>query len=133
MVNIKPIQPKLRANVLAADQVAEIRAATLHVLERVGVHFPSERALRIFAEHGAQVDPESQIVRLAPELVLKAMSHAPRTYTLSGRAEGTDLTLNGSSSYFSTDGSGTETIDFTAGEYRRSTKAGSAAAVGAHN
>jgi trimethylamine--corrinoid protein Co-methyltransferase len=122
-VNIKPIQPKWRANVLGADQVAEIRAATLHVLERVGVHFPSERALRVFAEHGAQVDWESQIVRLAPELVLEAMSHAPRTYILSGRAEGTDLTLNGSASYFATDGSGTETIDFETGEHRRSTKA----------
>jgi trimethylamine--corrinoid protein Co-methyltransferase len=122
-VNIKPLQPELRVNVLDADQVAEIRAATLHVLERVGVHFPSERALRLFAQHGAQVDTESQIVRLAPELVLEAMSHAPRTYTLSGRAEGTDLTLDGKSSYFATDGCGTETIDMETGEHRRSSKA----------
>jgi trimethylamine--corrinoid protein Co-methyltransferase len=122
-VNIKPLQPELRLNVLGADQVAEIRAATLHVLERIGVHFPSERALRVFAEHGAQVDSASQIVRLAPELVLEAMSHAPRTYTLSGRAEGTDLTLDGKSSYFATDGCGTETIDMETGEHRRSSKA----------
>lgn len=63
MANIKPIQPKLRVDVLSADQVAEIRAATLHLLEMVGVHFPSENALSVFAEHGAQVDPKSQIVR----------------------------------------------------------------------
>jgi trimethylamine:corrinoid methyltransferase-like protein len=123
MVNIKPLQPELRVKVLGADQVAEIRAATLHVLERVGVHFPSERALRVFAEHGAQVDSGSQNVRLASDLVLEAMSHAPRTYTLSGRAKGTDLTLDGSASYFSTDGSGTETIDFETGEHRPSRKA----------
>jgi trimethylamine--corrinoid protein Co-methyltransferase len=123
MATIKPIQPKLKVNVLGADQIGEIRAATLHLLERVGVRFPSERALRVFAEHGAQVDSESQIVRLAPELVLEAMSHAPRVYTLSGRAEGTDLTLDGSASFFSTDGSGTETIDFETGKHRRSRKA----------
>lgn len=123
MVNIKPIQPKFRVNVLGADQVAEIRAATLHILERVGVRFPSDRALRVFAEHGAEVDSESQTVRLASDLVLEAMSHAPRTYTLSGRADGTDLILNGSASYFSTDGSGTETIDFETGKNRRSSKA----------
>ena len=123
MVNIKPLQPELRVKVLGADQVAEIRAATLHVLERVGVHFPSERALRVFAEHGAQVDSGSQNVRLASDLVLEAMSHAPRTYTLSGRAKGTDLTLDGLASYFSTDGSGTETIDFETGEHRPSRKA----------
>ena len=122
MANIKPIQPKLRADVLSADQVAEIRAATLHVLEMVGVHFPSEHALSVFAEHGAQVDPKSQIVRFSADLVLEAMSHAPRTYTLSGRAEGTDLILDGTSSYFSTDGSGTKTVDLETGEHRSSRK-----------
>jgi trimethylamine--corrinoid protein Co-methyltransferase len=50
------------------------------------------------------------------------MSHAPRTYTLSGRAEGTDLILDGTSSYFSTDGCGTETVDLETGEHRRSRK-----------
>ena len=122
MPNIKPIQPNLRVDVLSADQVAEIRAATLHILETVGVHFPSESALRVFAEHGAQVDPKSQIVRLPPDLVLEAMSHAPRTYTLSGRAAGTDLILDGKSSYFSTDGSGTKTVDLKTGELRSSRK-----------
>jgi len=105
MPNIEPIRPNLRVDVLSADQVSEIRAATLHILDTVGVHFPSEQALNVFAEHGARVDPESQIVRLSPDLVLEAISHAPRTYTLSGRAEGTDLLLDGKSSYFSTDGS----------------------------
>jgi trimethylamine--corrinoid protein Co-methyltransferase len=123
MANIEPIQTKFRLNILSADQVAEIRAATLYVLETVGVHFPSERALRIFTEYGAHVDSEKQIVRLSPDLVLEAMSHAPRIYTLSGRAEGTDLTLDGRSSYFSTDGCGTETIDIETGEYRSSSKA----------
>lgn len=123
MANIQPIKTKLQLDVLSADQVAEIRAGTLHILKKVGVHFPSERALRVFSEHGAQVDMESQIVRLPPELVLEAMSIAPRVYTLSGRAEGTNLILDGSASHFSTDGSGTETIDFVTGEYRQSTKA----------
>jgi trimethylamine--corrinoid protein Co-methyltransferase len=122
MVNIKPIQPNLHVDVLSADQVAEIRAATLHILETVGVHFPSELALSVFAEHGVQVDLKSQIVRLSPDLVLEAMSHAPRTYTLSGRSEGTDLILDGRSSYFSTDGSGTKTIDLETGELRSSRK-----------
>jgi trimethylamine--corrinoid protein Co-methyltransferase len=122
MPNIEPIRPNLRVDVLSADQVSEIRAATLHILDTVGVHFPSEQALNVFAEHGARVDPESQIVRLSPDLVLEAISHAPRTYTLSWRAEGTDLLLDGKSSYFSTDGSGTKTIDFNTGEQRSSRK-----------
>jgi trimethylamine---corrinoid protein Co-methyltransferase len=123
MVNIQPIKSKLRLDVLSDDQIAEIKAATLQVLDTVGVHFPSERALEIFAEHGADVDAESHIVRMSPELVLEAMSLAPRTYTLAGRVPGTELTLDGSASHFATDGSGTETIDFYTGAYRPSTKA----------
>jgi trimethylamine--corrinoid protein Co-methyltransferase len=53
---------------------------------------------------------------------MEAMSHAPRVYTLSGRAEGTDLILDGTSSFFSTDGCGTETVDFETGERRSSRK-----------
>jgi trimethylamine--corrinoid protein Co-methyltransferase len=86
------------------------------------VAFPSERALQVFAEHGAQVDMDAQIVRMSPDLVLEAMSHAPRSYLLSGRAEGTDLLLDGACSYFGTDGCGTETEDFDTGEIRSSTK-----------
>jgi trimethylamine--corrinoid protein Co-methyltransferase len=79
--------------------------------------------LRVFTEHGAQVDLESQIVRLSPDLVLEAMSQAPRTYTLAGRADGTDLILDGTASFYSTDGCGTETIDFETGQRRSSCKA----------
>ena len=111
-MNIKPIQHRVQTEVLGAGQLAEIRAATLHVLKTVCIHFPSERALNVFVKHGAQVDLESQIVRLSPDLVLEAMNHAPRTYALSGRRAGTDLILDGMSSYFSTDGCWTETIDF---------------------
>ncbi|NOQ39739.1 MAG: hypothetical protein GQ562_05410 [Anaerolineales bacterium] len=123
MVTIKPINNNLKFEILTPSQVGEIRAATLHILESVGVHFSSEKALKVFADRGALVDYERQIVRIPSELVLEAMRQAPRIYTLSGRTEGTDLTLDGRSSYFATDGSGTETIDFESGERRQSTKA----------
>jgi trimethylamine--corrinoid protein Co-methyltransferase len=123
MVNIDPIKSKLSLEVLRPKEISDIREATLHILETVGVHFPSECALGILAEHGADVDYESQIVRFPSDLVIGAMSHAPRTYTLSGRAHGTHLILDGSTSHFATDGSGTEVLDFYTGEYRPSSKA----------
>lgn len=122
MYNIAPIKSKLRLQVLDSQQLEEIRAATLHILETVGVRFPSEKALEVFAEHGAQVDLESQIVKLPSGLVLEAMKAAPRSYVLAGRAEGTDLVLDGTSSYFGTDGCGTLTIDFETRQERQSTK-----------
>ncbi len=68
------------------------------------------------------MDWDDQVVRLPPEMVLEAMSHAPRSYTLSGRAAGTDLLLDGTRSYFATDGCGTLTVDFETGEERQSCK-----------
>jgi trimethylamine--corrinoid protein Co-methyltransferase len=122
MTNIQPIRPRFHLAVLGAGELQAIQSATLHVLENVGVQFPSVRALRVFAEHGASVDADRQIVRLAPDLVRQALSHAPRHYTLSGRAPGTDLFLDGTASYFGTDGSGTQTVDFETGTLRRSCK-----------
>jgi trimethylamine--corrinoid protein Co-methyltransferase len=122
MIDIKPIRPRFHLEVLSADELGAIQSATLHILEHVGVAFPSERALSVFAHHGAQVETDRQVVRLPTGLVLEAMSHAPRSYLLSGRHEGTDLLLDGTGSYFGTDGCGTDTLDFETGERRLSTK-----------
>jgi trimethylamine--corrinoid protein Co-methyltransferase len=119
---IEPIRPRFRLQVLNAGQVQAIQDATLQVLDQVGVHFPSARALHLFAEGGATVDWDRQVVRLSPDLVREALSHAPRSYTLSGRAWGTDLLLDGTASYFGTDGCGTQTVDFETGALRRSCK-----------
>ena len=91
MPGIQSIRSNLNLKVLNPAELAEIKSATLHVLEHVGVRFPSERALRVFADHGAWVNPDSQVVKLPAELVLEAMHHAPRSYTLGGRAEWADL------------------------------------------
>ena len=66
MPNIQPIHPRFHLAVLNAEQLEAIKLATLHVMEHIGVRFPSERALRVFEEHGAQVNRESQVVRLSP-------------------------------------------------------------------
>jgi trimethylamine--corrinoid protein Co-methyltransferase len=122
MRDIIPIRPAFNLQVLSAQQLAELKSATFHILEHIGVRFPSQRALNVFAAHGARVDTASQVVRLSPDLVLGAMGRAPRTYTLSGRAGGTELLLDGNASYFSTDGCGTLTVDFETGGRRASCK-----------
>ena len=122
MVDIKPIRPKLKLNVLDSDELESIQSATLDLLETVGIRFPSDEALRIFAEHGARVDEESQIVRFPADLVKKALSQAPRSYGLAGRVKEANLLLDGSRSYFGTDGVGVETLDFITGASRSSTK-----------
>ncbi|MGB7093848.1 MAG: trimethylamine methyltransferase family protein, partial [Anaerolineales bacterium] len=122
MVTIEPIQSTLEFRVLNSEQLDQIKSATLQVLENVGVHFPSTRALNIFSEHGAVVDRDTQVVKLPADFVLEAMSKAPRSYVLAGRAEGAELQVGSGLSYFATDGCGVETIDFETGVQRLSCK-----------
>jgi trimethylamine--corrinoid protein Co-methyltransferase len=107
---------------LSDQQLADLKAATLEILEEVGIHCPSERAQRIYAEHGARVDLSTQIVRFPPDVVIEAMSHAPRYYTMGARSEAHDLKLDGTAMYVATDGSGLTTIDFETGQRRPSVK-----------
>ena len=122
MANLEPLRPNLHLDVLSSEQVSAIRAATLDVLEHVGVCFPSEKALSVFEDHGADVDRESHIVRLSPDLVTEAMREAPRSYVLGGRTGDADLLLDGKTCYLATDGCGVETLDFETGERRTSCK-----------
>ena len=119
---LQPIVPGYHLRILSNEQLGQMRAATLEILQEVGVHCPSEQALAIYAENGALVDPESQIVKLAPEIVLEAISHAPRYYTMGARSPAFDLHLDGTAMYCATDGCGTETIDFGTRQRRNSTK-----------
>ena len=120
---LKPIIPTRRQNVLSDQQLQEIQAATLEILDEVGFYCPSERALSIYAEHGAQVDIENKIVKLPGSLVMEAMSHAPRFYTLGSRSPDHDLVLDGTATYVATDGTGVETVDFKTNKRRSSVKA----------
>jgi trimethylamine--corrinoid protein Co-methyltransferase len=119
---LQPIVPDYHLRILSDEQLADFKSATLEILEEVGNYCPSKQALDIFAEHGAQVDYETQIVKIPPDVILEALSHAPRYYTMGARDDAFDLKLDGTAMYCATDGTGTETIDFNTGERRPSTK-----------
>jgi len=120
--DIMPFISPIKAEILTLAELEMAKGKTLNLLNDVGVHFPSSKALGIFAEHGARVDRENEIVRLPPELVKKAMSTAPRSFILGGREERFDLVLDGRSSYLSTDGTGIHVIDLETREKRPSRK-----------
>jgi len=119
---LQPIIPAFHTRILDDRQLNDLRSAVLQILQEVGIHCPSEKALHIYAGHGAQVDFERQLVRLPPEVLLEAMAHAPRSYTMGARRPEFDLKLDGKAMYCATDGCGVETIDFTSRRRRRSTK-----------
>jgi trimethylamine:corrinoid methyltransferase-like protein len=119
---LQPIIPAFQAHILDDAQLDTLQCATLEVLEQVGIYCPSEKALKIYAEHGALVDFSRQLVKLPHGIVREAMSHAPRFYTMGARQPSFDLNLDGKRMYCATDGCGVETIDFATRQRRRSTK-----------
>jgi len=119
---IEPLVPASRIRLLSDEQLEGFRSSTFAILEKTGIHCPSERALRIYADHGARVDFEAHVVRLSPEVILEALSHAPRHYVMGARSQEFDLDLSKDVTYEATDGTGTKTIDYETRELRASAK-----------
>lgn len=120
---LEPLRSPYRVDFVNKEQLDLLQAATLEVMEHVGVRFPSRKALEIFAAHdGARVDWQKEIVYLKPDLVLKALSTAPRYFKLGARDASLDLQLQEGVTYFTTDGCGVETIDFETRQRRASCK-----------
>jgi trimethylamine--corrinoid protein Co-methyltransferase len=120
---IEPIVTPYKMRFLSEAQLDSLQLATLDILENVGVLFHSETALAIFAEHGADVNPETQIVKIPRDLVRKAMLTVPRYPVLAARDPNLDLHTQEGVTFFTSDGCGHQTVDFWSGERRRSTKA----------
>ena len=48
--------PKLKLEILTPENIHKIHDATLEIIEKTGVRFPSKKALEIWEKHGADVD-----------------------------------------------------------------------------
>jgi len=112
----------IKREVLSQSQLDMLQAGTFHILQDIGIRFPSQQALQLFSDHGAEVDRNTQVVRISPDLVEKALSTAPRSFILGGREPRFDLVLDGKHSYLSTDGCGTRVIDLETRQERSSRK-----------
>ncbi len=119
---IEPVKTPYKLNFLYEKQLDNLQEATLTILENTGVQFPSEKALAIFAEYGANVDQDTHIVKIPRDLVFKAMSTVPRYFTLGARNPDFDLKLQDGLSFFTNDGCGHSVVDFKTGERRASRK-----------
>jgi trimethylamine--corrinoid protein Co-methyltransferase len=118
---LAPIRPARHARFLDDGQLADLRSATLELLDEVGVHCPSRQVRALYADHGAMVDEAREVVRLPPDLVTRAMAQAPRGYVMGARDPDFDLVLDGTAFHVATDGCGIEVLDPVVG--RRSSNA----------
>ena len=79
------ISPEMQIKVLSDDELEQLHHATQTVLQDTGVRFPSPKALKIFAAAGANVDFNTQIVKIPSDLMMEALGKAPRSIRLGSR------------------------------------------------
>jgi trimethylamine--corrinoid protein Co-methyltransferase len=67
------------------EQIEKLHQASLRILSGIGVHIPHAEMLRLFQEAGAEVDPESERVKISESLVMQCLKQCGKTYTTYGR------------------------------------------------
>lgn len=95
---------------LSDAQVSEIHAATLRVLEEVGVRFADAETLGFLADHGCEVDHKRQIVRFPPGVVKACLARCPDDFVLHARNPQYDVLFDAHSVHFAAC-SGMEILD----------------------
>jgi len=89
---------------LTEESVSKIHQTVIRIIEEIGFEVNSETALKLFAEAGAQIDPEKHRVRLPQAKVLELIKMAPSEVNLCGQEEKHDLLLGGNRVYAGTGG-----------------------------
>lgn len=107
------------ATLLTEEQVRRTHAASLEILENVGLLVRNERGRAIFARCGCMVDTETHIVRFPPTVVEKFISMLPSTFTFFGRDSQYDRTLPRDGPVIVTGSSAPDVIDPVSGQARR--------------
>jgi trimethylamine--corrinoid protein Co-methyltransferase len=111
----------VRFEVLAPGEVERIHAASMEILDAVGVSVEWGMARELFREAGASVDEVSQRVRIPEKLVRWAVHQAPKEFTLHGSDPDFTLPIGGDHICFAGLGTPTHMIDGETGERRPST------------
>jgi trimethylamine--corrinoid protein Co-methyltransferase len=108
--------------VLSEDECAQVHERSMKLLQDSGVRVLSERARRLLAEAGAEVEKAGMQARLPRAMIERAMELAPRHFKLGCRRADWDLEMNSGRCSLSADGGAVAVLDWETGELRPGTK-----------
>ena len=110
-----------RFEVLSPAEVEQIDAASMHILETVGLRVDLKRARDAFGEAGARVDEAARSVRIPEKLVRRAIDQAPKQFTLYGADPEFRLEIGSDQVNFAALGTPTNIVDTETGQLRPTT------------
>ena len=102
-------------------EVDRIHEASLAILEEIGVQIPNTQILRMFADAGAVVDFEQQIVQIPANLVEQALAVLPKDFTVTPADGGPPIHLGDGDLKLSMDCSD-QIVELSQGRKRRGTQ-----------
>ncbi len=88
----------VRLKVLSDDQIKEIHARSLEILDQTGVYVESEEAIQMLEEAGCRA--QDGIVKFPPGLVEWALERAPSRFLLHNRTGEYALNVGGNNTHF---------------------------------
>jgi trimethylamine--corrinoid protein Co-methyltransferase len=112
-----------RFEVLSRQELERIHAASMDVLESVGIRVDYKVARDLFQRAGAKVDHADQRVCISEDMVRWAVEQAPTQFTLYGSDPDFRLEIGGENVQFAGLGTPTHIIDIGTGERRPTTLA----------
>jgi len=108
------------ATLLSTQQVAQVHAASLEILENIGLLVRHQQARLVFEKHGCRVDSETQLVRFPRAVVEEFRLMLPPTFTFLGRDPKYDRTIPRDGPLVVTGSSAPDILDPVTGRERRS-------------
>ena len=106
---------------LTDSGIERIHAASLDVLEQIGIEVQPSECRDIFEAAGARVDAANNRVYIPRSMVEDAIADAPSEVTLCGRDPKDDIVLGGKKVYMGTGGAAVKVLDIDTGIAREST------------
>jgi len=117
------ISVRCRRDVLDTEGVRLITRAAMEILEETGVAVKSEKVQKLLTDQGCTVDRKSAVVKFPQTLVEEMARKNDRSVTFYGRTRKHDARLDFEHVHITSDGNGTDALDFETRKRRPSTKA----------
>ncbi len=114
----QPVNGYPPQEVLSADQLELIHLASLNLLENHGMRIMHEGARKLFAKAGAEVDHDTEMVRIDGSLVMDKVALAPPEFTLHARNPAKNFKLGGNHLAFTSVGGPAYANDLDRGRRR---------------
>ncbi|KKM00515.1 hypothetical protein LCGC14_1803660 [marine sediment metagenome] len=110
-----------QTKVLSGDQIIDLHAATVEILEEIGIKVLHNDALEIMEGNGCIVDHDKKIVKVPEDVLMKFVEKAPSEIMLCGRDPKYDVRLDASDNVYVMGGAGALHVIDLEGNYRPST------------